>query len=628
MLKMAKLYPFVVSAILLNSAVAESASGDSSQVPERKDIPAQHQWHLGDIYANEADWQADFDKLRADLPHISQFKGKLSASPKNLLDCLKLRNQVGIVSGKLFGYARMHRDENTAEAKYQALTGKTESLLSEAGTATAFIEPEILAMPDEKLAAFRQQEPGLKEYSFYFDNLARQKKHVLSPAEEEILSRSTEATNVPENIFNMLAHADLRFPDVTDGNGNKVQLSEGRYRTYIMSPVRSVREESFKTLFGTYNQFRNTFAATLNGNVKKNIFYAKTRKYNSVLESSLEGDNVPLAVYDNLISTIHDNLGPLHRYVALKKKALGLSDIHMYDLYTPMVPDIQLTYQYEEGLKLIKSALTPLGPEYAGILDKGLNSGWVDVYENKGKQTGAYSWGIYSVHPFVLLNFHDRYDDVSTVAHEMGHAIHSYYSHSSQPYTTSGYATFTAEVASTTNEVLLIDYMLKNTTDKQQKLYLLNQYLESIRATVYRQTLFAEFEKMLYEKAEQGETLTADLLDSMWHDLNVKYYGPDMVVDKEIDVEWARIPHFYWDFYVYQYVTGYSAATALAEQVQREGQPAQDRYIGFLKSGGSDYPIAILKRAGVDMSSPKPIEVTLQKFSALLDELEKITNKP
>lgn len=627
MLKMAKLYPFVISAILLSSA-AEAAPGDSSQVPDRKDIPAQYQWHLNDLYANETDWQADFDKLRAELPQISRFKGQLGASGRSLADCLKLRDQIGIVSSKLFAYARMHRDENTAEAKYQALTGKTESLLAEAGTATAFIEPEILALPDEKLAAFRKQEPGLKEYSFFFDNLARQKKHVLSPAEEEILSRSTEATNGPENIFNMLAHADMRFPDITDENGNKVQLSEGRYRSYIMSPVRSVREESFKTLFGTYNQYRNTFAATLNGNVKKNIFYAKTRKYNSVLESSLEGDNVPLAVYDNLIATVHDNLGPLHRYVALKKKALQLSDIHMYDLYTPMVPDIQLTYKYEEGLKLVKAALTPLGPEYAGILDKGLTSGWVDVYENKGKQTGAYSWGIYSVHPFVLLNFHDRYDDVSTVAHEMGHAIHSYYSHSNQPYATSSYATFTAEVASTTNEVLLIDYMLKTTTDQQQKLYLLNQYLESIRATVYRQTLFAEFEKMLYEKAEQGETLTADLLDSMWHDLNVKYYGPEIVVDKEIDVEWARIPHFYWDFYVYQYVTGYSAATALGEQVQREGLPAQQRYLGFLKSGGSDYPIAILKRAGVDMSSPKPIEVTLQKFSTLLDQLENIINQP
>ncbi len=627
MFKMAKLYPFVITAILLNSA-AEATPSDNSQVPERKDIPVQYQWHLNDIYTSEAGWQADFDKLKSLLPQMSQLKGKLSASPQSLVSGLKLRDQIGVVSSKLFGYARMHRDENTAEAKYQALTGKTESLLAEAGTATAFIEPEILAMPDEKLAAFRKQEQGLKEYSFYFDNLARQKKHVLSPAEEEILSRSTEATNVPENIFNMLAHADMRFPDITDENGNKVQLSEGRYRNYIMSPVRSVREESFKNLFDTYNQYRNTFAATLNGNVKKNIFYAKTRKYNSVLESSLEGDNIPLAVYDNLVATVNNNLGPLHRYVALKKKALGLSDIHMYDLYTPMVPDVQLTYKYEEGLQLVKSALTPLGPEYAGILDKGLNSGWVDVYENKGKQTGAYSWGIYSVHPFVLLNFHDRYDDVSTVAHEMGHAIHSYYSHANQPYTTSGYATFTAEVASTTNEVLLIDYMLKNTTDKQKKLYLINQYLESIRATVYRQTLFAEFEKLLYEKAEQGETLTADLLDSMWHDLNVKYYGPEIVVDKQIDVEWARIPHFYWDFYVYQYVTGYSAATALAEQVQRDGQPAQERYLGFLKSGGSDYPIAILKRAGVDMSSPKPIEVTLKKFSTLLDELENILNQP
>lgn len=627
MFTMAKLVPFVLTAMLLSSATAVASPKNGASVPERNEIPSEYKWRLTDIYSDDALWQADFDKLKSYLPRISDYKGKLGSSQQDLAACLKLRDEIGVISGKLYGYARMHRDENSADAKYQDLTGKVEGLLAEVGAATAFIEPEILAIPDAKLAEFRQNEPGLKDHSFYFDNLARQKKHVLSPAEEEILSRSSEATQAPENIFNMLAHADMKFPEVTGEDGQKVQLSEGRYRTFIMAPDRNVREESFKALFGTYNQYRNTFAATLGGNVKKNIFYAKTRKYDSVLASALETDNVPMEVYNNLIDTVHNNLAPLHRYVALKKKVLGLQQIHMYDLYTPLVRDVRLTYEYEEGLKVITTALQPLGPDYASILDKGFTSGWIDVYENKGKQTGAYSWGIHGVHPFILLNYHSRYDDVSTIAHEIGHAIHSYYSQSNQPYATAGYTTFTAEVASTTNEILLIDHMLKTTTDKRKKLYLLNQYLESVRATVYRQTMFAEFEKLIYEKAEAGETLTADLLDSLWHDLNVKYYGPDMVVDKEIDIEWARIPHFYWNFYVYQYVTGYSAATALADQIQKEGQPAQQRYLGFLKSGGSDYSLNILKRAGVDMSSPKPIEVTLQKFSALLDQLENIINE-
>jgi oligoendopeptidase F len=627
MFTMAKMIPFVLGAMLLSSASSQTAAAAGSKVPERSEIPSEFQWKLSDIYADEAAWQADFDKLKASFPKIGQYKGKLAGSAKDLATCLKLRDEVGVISGKLYAYARMHKDENTADAKYQALTGKIEALLAEAGAATAFIEPEILAIPESTLGKFRKEEAGLKDYAFYFENLLRQKKHVLSPPEEEILSRSAEATGAAENAFNMLAHADMRFPEITGEDGEKVQLSEGRYRSLIMAPDRAVRSEAFQALFGTYNQYRNTFAATLGGSVKKNIFYTKTRKYNSTLEAALEGDNVPLAVYDNLIATVHDNLAPLHRYVALKKRALAVDEMHMYDLYTPLVRDVRLTFEYGDALKLVHAALAPLGPDYATILEKSFTAGWMDVYENKGKQTGAYSWGVYDVHPFVLLNYHKRYDDVSTIAHELGHAIHSYHSQASQPYATAHYTTFTAEVASTTNEILLIDHMLKTTTDKRQRLYLLNQYLEAVRATVYRQTLFAEFEKTIYAKAEAGETLTADLLDSLWHDLNVKYYGPEMVVDKEIDVEWARIPHFYWNFYVYQYVTGYAAATALADQIQKEGQPAQTRYINFLKSGGADYSIEILKRAGVDMSSPKPIEVTLQKFSSLLDELEKILNE-
>ncbi|MBP2663254.1 MAG: pepF1 [Firmicutes bacterium] len=598
----------------------------STALPARDQIQSEYKWQIEDIYGSEDLWQADFEKIKKDLPKLAEYKETLSQTASRLATCLTLRDEINIVAGKLLAYARLHRDENTANAKYQALVGKTEGLLAELGAATSFIEPEILAIPDAVLAAFRLEQT-LADYSFYFDNLTRQKQHILSPNEEEILSRSVEATQTAENIFNMLAHADMTFPDITDADGKLITLSEGRYRSLIMSADRQVRKDAFTGLFGSYNGLRNSFAATLAGNVKKNIFYAHTRNYASTLESALSDGNIPVSVYTNLLTTVNNNLEPLHRYIALKKKALKLDTIHMYDLYTPLSQEVKFNITYPESLKLVRDGLAPLGPEYTTLLNKGLTSGWIDVYENKGKQTGAYSWGVYGVHPFVLLNYNDRLEDVSTLAHELGHAIHSYYSQASQPYSTSQYTIFTAEVASTTNEILLNDFLLKTTTDKQKKLYLINQYLEMVRTTVYRQTMFAEFEKAIYDKSEEGETLTADLLDEMWHTLNVKYYGPEMMVDPEVDVEWARIPHFYWDFYVYQYVTGYAAATTLAEKMLHEDDSAQQRYIAFLKSGGADYPITILKKAGVDMSTPQPVELTLNKFSTMLGELELLLSK-
>ncbi len=625
MFKPPHFFPLALSLVLFSTSPSLAAADENSQVPSRDQISAEYKWHLEDIYANDAAWEADYDKVKKQLPKIAQYKGKLAASSKSLLECLTLRDQISMTLEKLFPYARMHQDENTGESKYQALTGKAHLLASEASTACAFIEPEILAMPEKQLLQFRQQETGLKVYSYYLDKLSREKQHVLSPSEEELLSGMSQTTQTPSKVFNMLSSADMRFPDITDEQGKKVTLSEGRYSTYLRSYDRQVRQQAFTGLLGTYSQYRNTLAATLDGQVKQHVFFAKARKYASPLEAALSGNDIPVEVYDNLISTVNNHLAPLHRYVALKKKALGVDQIHMYDLYVPLAKDVEIKVPYQEGLQLVRQSLAPLGDDYAKQLNKGLSSGWIDVYENKGKRSGAYSWGVYGVHPFVLLNYNDRFGDVSTVAHEMGHALHSYYSQANQPYPTSDYVIFTAETASTTNEILLIDYMLKNTKDKKEKLYLLNQYLENIRTTVYRQTMFAEFEKIIHEKSQQGETLTADVMESIYHDLNVKYFGPGMVIDKEIDIEWARIPHFYNNFYVYQYATGYSAATALAEQVQKEGKPAQERYINnFLKAGGSDAPIAILKRAGVDMSSPEPIEITLKKFNSLLDELEQL----
>ncbi len=618
---MSKIVSAVLSVLLFSSATETANSG---KVLPRSEIKNEYKWNLCDLYSSDDEWQQEYSALKNSLPDMNRYKGKLAESPQLLAACLKERDRINMTAEKLFAYARMHRDENNGNTKYQSMTGKAESLLSEAGEAVAFVEPEILAIEEPILATFLQSEPALNEYHFFFENLQRQKIHILSPQEEALLSRMSEIADASANTFNMLAHADIRFPEIADSSGKTYHLSEARYRMFIMSPDRSLRKAAFNGLFNTYNQYRNTFASTLAGNIKKNIFFAHSRKYPSALAAALDPNNVPIAVYDNVIKTVENNLLPLHRYVALKKKALHLDSIHIYDLYAPIVHDIELHYSYEQGRELVCQALKPLGHDYLDKLNIALSDAWIDVYENQGKQTGAYSWGVFGSHPFILLNFNGRYEDVSTLAHELGHAMHSYYSHQLQPYITSSYTIFSAEVASTTNETLLMDYMLKTATDKNIRLYLINQYLEQVRTTVYRQTMFAEFEKEIYHKAELGETITADLLDELWHRLNVKYYGPNIVVDKEIDVEWARIPHFYSSFYVYQYVTGFSAANALADQLLKEGAPAQKRYLDFLQSGGSDYSINLLKKAGVDMSLPQPIEITLAKFSALLEELEKL----
>ncbi len=615
--------PFIFSIILMHQQV-DASPQPLTHIPDRDEIVDEYKWQLQDIYTDESAWQQDFAQIKTIIADIEQYKGKLSESADSLLACLTARDKLGIVSGKLYAYARLHRDENSSNTKYQAMTGKIETMLAQVGAAISFIEPEILTIPEQQLSTFLHQNSNLSIYKFYLENLFRQKKHILSPSEEKILSLAENATQASENIFNMLAHADIEFPVIQDEHGNNVQLSEGRYQTFIKSPNRTVRQQAFEKLLGTYNKYRNTFAASLNGNVKKDGFYSNVRKYDSTLGAALETDNVPPAVYDNLIATVHNNLEPLHRYIELKRKVLKLKEMHMYDLYTPLVPKVNLEIEYNEALKMVKDGLAPLGENYIQILEQAFNSRWIDVYENKGKQTGAYSFGIYSVHPFVLLNYNRRYEAVSTLAHEMGHAIHSYLSQSAQAYINSNYTIFCAEVASTTNEILLLDYMLANTKDEAVKIYLINQYLEAARTTVYRQTMFAEFEKIIHQVVQDGETLTADYLDNIWHELNQKYYGPNMVVDKAIDVEWARIPHFYSSFYVYQYATGYSAAIALAEQIQQQGLPAQQKYIEFLKSGGSDYSINLLKKAGVDMTSPKPIEVTLEKFNQRLQELEQL----
>ncbi|MDU2065993.1 MAG: oligoendopeptidase F [Sporomusaceae bacterium] len=595
---------------------------DKFIIPERNEISAEFQWKLTDIYATDTNWESDIDAVKKQMPQIQSKKGQITQSAHLLWTALDLRSKINQTLEKLFAYARMHRDENAASPVYQAMTNKIQALEAEASAAYAFMEPEILTLPTKTLENFLREEQRLEEYRFYLENLTKQKKHILSAQEEALLSAFGDVAQASAETFQMLARADITFPAVYDTSKQELPLSEGRYHSFMISPDRQVRQQAFKNLLGTYKNYRNTFASTLRGNIKKDIFYAKTRHYSSHLAASLEPDEIPLSFYDQLIATVHKHLPAMERYVSLKKKILNVPELHMYDMYAPLTNQIRLAYSYEEAVKLVKQALAPLGKEYLADLSTGLASGWVDVYENKGKQTGAYSWGVYGVHPFVLLNFDGKYNDVSTLAHELGHAMHSYYSQKKQPYPTSSYTIFCAEVASTTNEILLIDHVLATTADRSIQAYLLNQYLESIRTTVYRQTMFAEFEQKVYMLAETGESLTAELFENLWRELNAKYYGPELVIDDSLVSEWSRIPHFYRSFYVYKYATGYSAATAFANHLSTDEKTAQKQYLNFLSSGGSDYSLNLLKAGGVDLASGKPIEQTLVKFSQLLDKLE------
>lgn len=594
------------------------------EVPLRSEISSKDQWKLNHIYQTKDDFFKDITEIKTLLKQMLKFKGRLDENANQLFDCLKNADKINIILGKLYGYARMHRDIDAKNSDYQSMTSQIESLLSQASSVLAFIEPELLAMPENKLRQMLLSKASLREYKFFIQDLLRLNKHVLSPLEEELLAKTSELLKAPNNIFSMLTNADLKFPKTPTESGEMVTLSEGRYNSLIRSTDREVRETAFKNLFDTYAAYRNTLATTYASCIKNKIFYTKAKNYSSTLEAALEIDNVPTNVYTKVIDTVHKYFSKLHQYINLKKRFLNLSEIHMYDLYVPLVENVNSNYPYDTGLKLVVDSLKPLGEKYINDLLQGVQNGWVDIYENQGKRTGAYSWGIYDVHPFVLLNYDNKYGAVSTLAHELGHAMHSYYSNEAQPYNTSSYTIFCAEVASTTNEILLLDYMLENEKDPKKRIYFINQYLEQIRTTVYRQTMFAEFEMIVHHKAEADESLTADSFEKIWLDLNKSYYGNEIIIDDEIKIEWARIPHFYRPFYVYKYVTGYAAATTLANNLQTQGQSAQKKYLDYLKSGGSDYSIDLLKVAGVDMTASTPLEITLEKFSSRLKELEEL----
>lgn len=592
------------------------------KVKRREEISKEDRWNIEKIYASTEEWEKDFAKLKEMAPNVKEFQGKLKDS-KELLNFLKLDEEISRLADKLFVYAFLKSDEDTSNNANQSIKNKVEAYSAELAAMGAFFIPEILSYEEGTIEKAIEENQELKVYEFMLQRVLKRKPHTLSKDMEELMASVSDALNVPSSIFGMLTNADMTFPTIKDEEGNEVELTEGNYSIFIKSKDVKVREAAFKALFNTYEHFKNTIASSLTSSIKNFSFVAKTRKYNSSLEASLKPNDIPLEVYDNAIKTINDNLDSLHRYVKIKKKLLGLNEIHMYDLYVPVIDAPKSNIEFNEGVKIVKEALKPLGEEYLKIFDEGIENGWIDIYENKGKRKGAYSWGSYDTMPYVLLNYNYELNDVSTLAHEMGHSIHSYYSRKEQPYTYADYTLFCAEVASTVNENLLINYLIENEKDEKKKLYLINTQLEQIRTTVFRQIMFAEFEKITHEKIDTGEPLTSEDLCRIYHDLNAKYFGEDIIIDKEIDMEWARIPHFYNDFYVYQYATGYSAANSFVKSILENGGDTVEKYKGFLKAGGSDYPINILKKAGVDMTTPKPIEDTIARFNELLDMLDK-----
>jgi oligoendopeptidase F len=596
-------------------------------LPKRTDIAVEDTWKLEDIFENDEAWEAEFKEVKAALPKIGEFKGKLGDSADAFLEALTYQDTVMERLGKLYTYAHMRYDQDTGDSHYQGLNDRASNLYTQASSVSSYIIPEILSMDEAKMKGFLTEKEELKVYGHTLDEINRQRPHVLSAEQEALLAQASDVLGSSSNTFGMLNNADLEFPSIKDEDGEEVEVTHGRYIRFLESEDRRVRQDAFKAVYSTYDKYKNTFASTLGGAVKKDNFYATVRNYQSAREAALSNNNIPEEVYENLVKTVNDHLHLLHKYIELRKKVLGLDELHMYDLFTPLVKDVKMKIPYAEAKDYLLKGLAPLGEDYLAILNEGFENRWVDVHENKGKRSGAYSSGTYGTNPYILMNWQDNVNNLFTLAHEFGHSVHSYYTRKSQPYQYGHYSIFVAEVASTCNEALLNDYLLKTIDDKKKQLYLLNHYLEGFRGTVFRQTMFAEYEHTIHKKAQEGEPLTPDLLTKLYYDLNKKYFGEHLAVDEEIGLEWARIPHFYYNYYVYQYATGFSAATALSKQILEEGEPAVRRYLEFLKSGSSDYPIEVLKKAGVDMTSPQPIEEALKVFEEKLNEMEQLLSE-
>lgn len=595
----------------------------------REEADARYKWAIEDLYKDDEDWKRDYELLKSRIPELTKFRGRLGESAEVLLSMQKLSDELNQLLEKVYVYANQRLHENTDNSTYQNLASQAQGLLVELSESLSFVEPELMELPDGIIETFLDENEELLVYRQYFENIIRQKKHVLPTEQEQLLAAMGEVAESQKDIFSMFNNADIRFPEITGEDGHPVQVTHGRYMSLMQSRNRQVRKDAFEAMYGVYGDWRNTLAAMYRANVKQEAFLAKAHKYTSDLEAALDGSHIPVKVYEQLIEAVHESMPLMYRYMKLRKKLLGVEELHMYDLYVPVIEQDHSEIPFEQAKKTVLEGLAPMGEEYLHLLREGFDHGWIDVYENQGKRTGAYSWGAYGTHPYVLLNYQGTLHDVFTLAHEMGHALHSWYSDEHQPYIYAGYRIFVAEVASTCNEALLIHYLMeqsKKSGDRKKTMYLMNYFLEQFRTTLFRQTMFAEFEKITHGLQEQGETLTADRLCEIYYDLNKLYFGEEICVDQEIAMEWARIPHFYTPFYVYQYATGFSAAIALSKQILEQGAPAVERYKKFLKGGSSMYPLELLKMAGVDMEQKAPVQDALAVFAQYLDEMERLAD--
>ena len=598
-----------------------------NKLPKRSEVETSLTWKLEDIFVSEKEWEEALNEALSLADEIVKFTGKITESADTLYKVLEIYEKCHLKFHLVNGYAFKMRDVDTTSTSSQTLYAKAMSAEVTASEKLAFIEPEIIVASDETVEKFYNEKPELVKYKIFITEIRRGKEHSLSPELEKLLAGTNELAELPYEGFATLSNADLKFPEITNEKGEKIQITNGRFVPLEESKDRALRKEVFEKYYETFGSFKNTWAILYAGQVKQLMFNARARKYSTTLEASVDGNNVSPEVYKNLVEAINDNLDKMHRYVRLRKKLLEVDELHMYDVYVPIVKDYEVKYTIEEAKELVLKAVEPLGTNYVRLLEKAFAERWIDVVENEGKRSGAYSSGMYGVHPFVLLNFNGTLDNVFTLAHEMGHAMHSYFSNEAQNFLDSRYKIFVAEVASTTNEVLLMEYMLKNAKDNKERAYLLNHYMDSFKGTIYRQTMFAEFEKTSNEIAESGEPLTHENLTKLYLELNKKYYGEDMVSDELIGYEWMRIPHFYYNFYVYQYATGYSAAVAIAHRILEEGEVAVNDYMKFLHSGCTDDPVSLLKIAGVDMATKEPINSALEVFDRVIGEMEGLVGK-
>ncbi|MEZ3503917.1 MAG: oligoendopeptidase F [Lachnospiraceae bacterium] len=592
----------------------------------REETDSRYKWAIEDLYSDDEHWTEDYERLKKRIPELSAYQGRLGESAGTLLAMQRTYDELNELAEKVYVYANQRLHENTDNGIYQNLSSRARGLMIQLEEAGSYIQPELLKLPEGTVEKFLEENKELQVYRQYFENMIRQKEHVLGRELEEVLALVGELAEGPKDIFSMFNNADIRFPEITGEDKKPVEVTHGRFGLLLQSRDRNVRRDAFKALYSVYGKYRNTLAAVYRANVKQEAFYARVRKYGSDLEAALDVSHIPVSVYDNLIAAVHEFLPSMHRYVELRKKLLGVDELHMYDLYVSMVADAECRISFEQAKKMVLEGLSPMGEEYRRLLSEGFSNGWIDVYENQGKRSGAYSWGAYGTHPYVLLNYQENLNNVFTLAHEMGHALHSWYSDKNQPYVYAGYKIFVAEVASTCNEALLIHHLIEATEDSKQKAYLINYFLEQFRTTLFRQTMFAEFEKITHGLQEKGETLTADRLCEVYYGLNREYFGKNICIDREIEIEWARIPHFYTPFYVYQYATGFSAAIALAGRILKQGEPAVEQYKKFLKGGSSMYPLELLRMAGVDMERKESVEDALKIFVQYLDEMERLTD--